>query len=443
MRLSFHGGAGEVTGACYLLETAQAKILVDCGMFQGCAECGDLNFEQFHFNPKQIDAVFITHAHIDHVGRLPKLARDGFAGAIYSTPPTRDIASLLLDDAAGLAAREREMLWTAGDLERTLPLWRCLSYGEKATIGDVQMTLHAAGHILGSSMIEIVAEGKRLLFTGDLGNAPSTLLPPADAYTGADYMIIESTYGNRRHEPPEEREMRVERAMEDIAARGGTLMIPAFATERTQDLLFLLNTMLQFRRVPAMPVFVDAPLAIRITKVFEEYTAYYKEDVQRLFGEHPRLFQFKNLRLTSTVEESKAINDVPAPKVIIAGSGMMNGGRILHHLKRYLPDAGSILLIAGYQAAGSLGRRLIDGAREVKVLGEEISVRAEIRKVGGFSAHADGPQLFSFVSANRETLRRVFAVQGEQASAQHLAQEIRDRLGTDAVVPQLYQEFEI
>ena len=443
MKISFHGGAREVTGACHLLETAGAKILVDCGMFQGCDECADLNFAPFRFVPSEITALVITHAHLDHVGRIPKLVREGFSGPIYSTAPTRDLARLILEDALGIAERRNEALYTTADIAAAFSRWRDLPYGKSADVGNARLTLRDAGHILGSAMAEVEAEGKRLLFTGDLGNVPSVLLPPPDAPEGIEYLVIESTYGGRTHEDARERVLLLERAVEDTASRGGTLMIPAFATERTQDILYLLNEMVYFRRVPDMSVFVDSPLAIRATEVFEKYPEYYRRDIRDLFSRHPHLFRFRRLRLTQTVEESKKINEVPPPKVIIAGSGMMAGGRILHHARRYLSDPKSILLIPGYQSGGSLGRRLVEGEKVVRIFGEETAVEAEIRLVQGFSAHADGPQLFAFAERMRDTLKRVFVVQGEEKQAMHLAQEIADRLGIPADAPMLHDSVEL
>ncbi len=443
MKLSFHGGAREVTGACYLLEAQKEKILIDCGLFQGSEECADLNFEKFKFNPKEVEALIVTHGHLDHVGRIPKLAKEGFSGKIYSTAPTKNLARLILEDALSLAKRKDEELYSHKNLEEAFSTWQSVSYDEEFSIGSIKCKLTNAGHILGSAFPQIQAEGKQILFSGDIGNVPSTLLPPPESIKGTEYLIIESTYGNRTHEGEEDRVLKLERTMEDIAARGGTLMIPAFATERAQDILFLLNEMLHFKRIPEIPVFVDSPLAIKITEVFEQYPAYYKEEIQKLYLGHPNLFKFKKLKFTTSVEESKKINDIPPPKVIIAGSGMLQGGRILHHLRRYLSDPKSLLLIVGFQAAGSLGRRLIDGEKMVKIFGEEIEVRAEIRKINGFSAHADNPQLFSFVESTRDTLKRVFVVHGEEVQALHFAQEIRDRLGIQADAPTLYEEFEI
>jgi metallo-beta-lactamase family protein len=388
-------------------------------------------------------ALFVTHAHIDHIGRIPKLVREGFRGRIISTAATRDIAEVLLQDALSIGVRNNNELYSEKDIVQSFAQWEVAPYHHAISLGDAKVQMSNSGHILGSSIVVIEAEGKRIVFTGDLGNTPSILLHAPEQIQRADYLIIESAYGNREHEGEEERVLRLERAVEDITARGGTLMIPAFATERTQDVLFLLNQMLHLKRIPQIPFFVDSPLATRVTKIFEHYIGEYREDIRELLREHPNLFQFKLLTFTESVEESKGINSVPAPKVIIAGSGMMNGGRILHHLKRYLPDSKSILLIVGYQGAGSLGRRLIDGDRLVKIFGEEIPVEAEIRKINGFSAHADNPQLFSFVATMKDSLKRVFIVQGEEPQALHLQQEIQDRLGVSATAPLLGDEVEL
>lgn len=448
MKLSFHGGTREVSGSCFLLESGNTRALIDCGLFQGCEECSDLNFKNFSFDPKSIDVLFVTHAHLDHIGRIPRLVREGFSGVIFSTAPTRDLAAVMLEDALRLAQRETRHevhgeLYGAEDISRALSLWHNVSYYEDIPVGGLKFKFHNAGHILGSASVECVIEGKRLLFSGDVGNIPSAMLPQPDIRREVDLMVVESTYGNRTHESQEERTLKLERALEDVAARRGTLMIPAFATERTQEILFLLNEMILEKKIPEMPVFVDSPLAIRTTEIFERYVSYYNEDVKNIFRAHPNLFQSRKLKFTETVEESKQINEVPAPKVIIAGSGMMTGGRILHHLRRYLGDEKSILLIVGYQAAGSFGRRLIDGEKIVKIFGDEITVGADIRKINGFSAHADEPQLFAFVEAARDTLKHVFAVHGEESVALHLVQEIRDRLGIAADAPMLGEEFEL
>jgi metallo-beta-lactamase family protein len=268
-------------------------------------------------------------------------------------------------------------------------------------------------------------------------------MPPRVSIPETNVLIVESAYGNRLHKHVQDRGLMLERAIEDVVARKGTLMLPVFATERTQEILYEINEMMEFKRVPAIPVFVDSPLAIKITDIFSKYTDYYRDEVRTLAKKHPHLFQFKNLKFTASVEESKAINDVPQPKVILAGSGMSSGGRILHHEKRYLPDPNSILLVTGYQAAGSLGRRLLDKKSEVYIYGEPVAVRAETRVIDGYSAHADEAELFTYVDEMRDNLERVFVVQGEPDAALSFQQTIRDRLGVPAVAPVYGERFEL
>ncbi len=442
--LSFYGGAREVTGACYLLEAGGKKLLIDCGMFQGCEDCDFRNHQPFPFKASEVDAVILTHAHVDHIGRLPKLFREGFRGQIFGTPPTRDLAEILLEDAMNFFKAGETELWSERDLGETLKLFHPLAYGEEISLGQgVSFKLLNSSHILGSSFVRLDIGGRIFVFTGDVGNVPSILLPPRSSIPEAEVLVVEATYGNKRHKHTEDRRLMLERAIEDAASRRGVLMLPVFATERTQEILFEINEMLQFKRVPAMPVFVDSPLAIKATKVFAKYPDYYLESVRELYRAHPHLFEFKNLKFTPSVAESKAINDVPPPKVILAGSGMSTGGRILHHEKRYLPDPQSILLITGYQGAGSLGRRLLDHTKSVKIHDETFAVRAETRVIDGYSAHADEEQLLAFVDEMRDNLDRVFVVQGEPAAALGFQQAIQDHLGVPAVAPIYGEQFEL
>ncbi len=475
---SFYGGAREVTGACYLLEISSPstqpspkasagtagsgatrvkgspsagsglprtlRVLVDCGMFQGCEDCDFRNHQKFPFEASKIDAVILTHAHVDHIGRLPKLFREGFRGAIYSTPPTRDLAEILLEDAMNFFGRGETELYSESDLTETLKLFRPLDYDKEVTLDKgIKFKLLEAGHILGSAIVRLDIGGRIFVFSGDVGNQPSILLPPRASIPEANILVVESVYGNKRHKHTQDRTLLLERAIEDVAARKGVLMLPVFATERTQEILFEINEMLQWKRVPEMPVFVDSPLAIKATKIYSQYPTYYRDDIRVLYREHPHLFEFKNLKFTASVPDSKAINNVPPPKVILAGSGMSSGGRILHHEKRYLPDPNSILLITGFQAAGSLGRRLLDHAREVKIHGEIVPVHAEIRVIDGYSAHADEVELLAFVDEMRDNLDRVFVVQGEPAAALGFQQTILDRLGVPAVAPIYGEQFEV
>ena len=442
--LTFYGAAREVTGACYLFESGDRKILIDCGLFQGSRVAEERNHKPFPFNPKEIETVILTHAHLDHIGRVPKLVKEGFKGKIFSTAATRDLAEVMWHDAARLEGREDEPLYGEADIKTTMGLFQTLAYYEPVYIEkDLSFQLVSAGHILGSAMVRLAVGERVLAFSGDLGNEPSVLLPSRSSISEANILVVESTYGNKVHQHIEDRTLLLERAIEDVVAKKGSLMIPVFATERTQEILFVINEMLVKKRVPDVKVFVDSPLAIRSTKVFERYPASYRPEIQELFKKHPRLFQFKLLKFTESVEESKKINDTPPPKIILAGSGMMSGGRILHHAKHYLPDPASILIFVGYQAAGSMGRRIIDGAKEVNIHGEKIEVRAEGRVIDGFSAHADQEQLLAFVDEARDYLQRVFVVHGEQDAALNMTQMIRDRLGITAEAPSYGEKFDL
>lgn len=443
-KLSFYGGAQQVTGACYLLETEKARILVDCGLFQCPRFCEAKNTEPFPFDPASIDALFITHGHIDHIGRVPRLVRAGFKGIIYSTLPTKEFAAIMLEDSLGILEKEahgsqEELFYEKKDIDHALALWQGVEYYKSVQVGDARITLKNASHILGSALVEVETivngEPRHTLFTGDMGNSPAPLLAPIDVVEGVHNLIIESVYGDRVHEDSTTRKEKLERVIEDTFAAGGTLMIPAFSLERTQELLYELNELVENKRIPRVPMFIDSPLAIKATRIYHEYSRYFNSEARTLIKEGDDLFKFPGLTITEHTEESKRINEVSAPKVVIAGAGMMQGGRIVHHAKRYLPDPKSTLLFIGYQAAGSLGRRIYDGAKEVVIHGETVPVRATIKAIGGYSAHADSDALFSFVEHTADSLRHVFVVQGEPASALYLAQRIKDNLGIQATVP--------
>lgn len=443
-----------VTGANYLLEVKSdegrvTRILVDCGLHQGSNFCERHNWEPFPYNPKDIAAVFVTHAHIDHIGRLPKLYKDGFRGAVYSTPPTRDAGEFLLADSDHILAEEAKkfknpILFTHDDITGLMRLWQGISYHETVTAGPFSVTLMSAGHILGSSFIVVEAEGKRIVFSGDLGNTPAPLIGPKEILDRADYCVVESTYGDRIHERAVERKEILEDLIEDTVHAKGTLVIPAFAMERTQELLYEIDDLAANGRVPRVPIFIDSPLAIRLTEVYRKYeSGYFNEAVEGFIKSAGDLFKFPGLKLTETTEESKKINDVPPPKIVIAGSGMSHGGRILHHERRYLPDPKSTLLIVGYQGQGSLGRQILDGAGSVRIFGEEVPVRCKIKAIGGYSAHADQPQLLAWLEPMRFNLRKVFVVQGEEPASAALAQKIVDELAIPAAVPALGEEVVI
>lgn len=432
-----------VTGANYLLESGSEKILIDCGLHQGSSYCEEHNFEPFPYDPREIEAVFITHAHIDHIGRLPKLYKDGFRGKIYSTPPTKDFAIHLLLDSQHILLKEAEEkrkspLYGIEEIDKVMQLWQGVSYHKKFRLKNFEIEFYDAGHVLGSSFIVISAEGKKIVFSGDLGNVSAPLVKDTETVNTADYALIESTYGNRIHEDLSTRKDVLEDTIEETVESGGVLMIPAFAMERTQDLLFELNGLIENGRIPKVPIFIDSPLAIKLTSVYKKYAGdpdYFDKEALAAFGKGERIFDFPGLKTALTTEESKEINDVSPPKVIIAGAGMSQGGRILHHERRYLSDPKSTILFIGYQAEGSLGRRILDGARSVKILGEEVPVRCRMKAIGGYSAHADQPRLLNWLRPMKLSLKKVFVVQGEQSQSMPFADKIRDELAIEAVVP--------
>lgn len=448
MKLTFCGGAGSVTGANYLLEIADAsqpggvrKILIDCGLAQGSNFAEAHNFDPFLYNPAQVSEVFVTHAHIDHSGRLPKLVRDGFAGTVYSTPPTRDFAELLLLDSKHILDQEGERigkptLYDERNIGDLMTRWKGVPYHERIPLGEVgTATLYSAGHILGSASVLIEAEGKKILFSGDLGNQPAPLIGPAEQPTGVDYCIMESAYGNRNHEDLNNRYQKLERVILETIRAGGVLMIPAFALERTQILLLELHQMMEKHQIPAVATYIDSPLAIKLTAVYNLYHSYLKPELAHHFKNIDQIFKLPNLHMTLTTDDSKAINHTPNPKIIIAGSGMSHAGRILHHEVRYLSDSKSTLLIFGYQAEGSLGRRLLEGAKTVRILGQEVHVHARIKAIGAYSAHADQRQLMEWVKPLVGSVKKVFLVQGEVAAASVLAEKLHSELKLSAEIP--------
>jgi len=446
MKLKFCGGAKSVTGANYLIDDS---VLVDCGLNQGSSFLEKINFEPFAYDPKNIKAVLITHAHIDHIGRLPQLYKAGFRGDIFSTPPTKDFAEELLLDSENILSKEardknKEPIYNLEDVGKVMRLWKKIDYHEKLKIGDLDIEFFNAGHILGSSVILVSSAEKRIIFSGDLGNPPAPFIKDAEAIESADYVLMESAYGGRLHENLESRKEMLEDFIEEATKAGGTLMIPAFAMERTQELLFELNDLVENGRVPKAPIFVDSPLAIKLTSVYRKYsqdTKYFREEAIELLKKGDAIFNFPGLKTTLTTEQFLEIINVPPPKIIIAGSGMSQGGRILHHEMRYLPDPKSAILFIGYQVNGSLGRRILNGEKWVKIFGEEISVKCKMKSIAGYSAHADQRQLLDWLHPMRLSAKKVFIVQGEENNMLILAQKIKDELALESVIPSIGEEF--
>ena len=441
-KITFCGGTGSVTGANFLLEADGKKILIDCGLTQGTKLADDINWDPFIYNPKEIDILFITHAHVDHLGRVPKLIHEGFQGKIYSTEPTRALALPMLEDTAGILSKNTELhldkIYTPENIKISLSLWQGFKYHETIKITpNLEVSFLDAGHILGSAMVLFVCNGKKILFTGDLGNSPSPLLPDTEKVTDVDYLIMESVYGDRNHESREDRRKFLEETIEDNYKRKGTLIIPTFSLERSQELLFELNALVENNRIPTMPIFLDSPLAIRLTEVFRQFRSYFNENAQKAMSHDKYLFDFPGLHNTLKSEESKLISDVPNPKIVIAGSGMSTGGRVVHHERHYLPDPNNTLLLTGYQVVGSPGRLIQEGVKTVHITGEDVIVRAHVVTILGYSGHKDSDGLLSFVEDMQDSVKKIFVVMGEPKSAMFLVQKLRDNLGLEACAPEL------
>lgn len=450
MKISFHGAAREVTGSCTLLETGSHRLLFDCGMFQSWKYADERNQEDFGFDASSIDAVFITHAHADHTGRLPKLINAGFTGKIYMTPPTRPLTRLILEDSFHIMRENHKrngdpMLYTEDDLDQVLRQTVAKNYHELIEpFTGVSVMFHDAGHILGSAYITVEVEGKRIVFSGDLGNPATPILPDPERISSADCIICESTYGDRIHESVAERETKLKDALLGTLKRKGVLMIPAFSVERTQELLFTLDQILLHEVATNIPIYLDSPLAIKATAVYRNYQHYLLFDAPILKEPDRDFFTFPNLRETLTTEESKYINTVSGPKIIIAGSGMMSGGRIMHHLKNYLPDAKNHLLIIGYQVSGTLGRKLYDGTDQVRIYGDDVAANAKVSAIGAFSAHSDQRQLTHWLQPEDGQLpKKIFLNHGDEEAKQVFATHLRRELGTEVVVPEFQSEYEV
>lgn len=450
-KLSFFGGALTVTGANYLLELDDTRLLIDCGMFQGDRYAEERNHQPFPYDSASIDYTLITHAHADHIGRLPKLHKDGFRNTIISTLPTHDLTAVMLADALRIMKHECEEhntpdLYSETDVKNVLGLFKTHPYNQPFRIGknnDITVTLRDAGHILGSAMMEIEYQGTRMVFTGDLGNSPAPLLDDTYHLEEADYIVMESVYGNRFHETHTERKTALERAIENTVTKKGALIMPVFALERTQEVLAELDELVENNRVPRIPIFLDSPLAIHATAVYKKYESYFNEEAQRVIKASDGFFKFPGLVFSETHEDSKKINNIPSPKIIMAGNPHGYGSRIAHHFLRYLPHEKNTVVFVGYARVSSLGRRLTEGAKEVNILGQNVPVRAEIINISGYSSHADQLQLRTFVSRIKKPIKNIFVAMGEPEASGALARVIRDELGVKTTVPNLGDVVEL
>lgn len=467
MRLTFHGAAGVVTGSNYLLQTDRSRILIDCGQFQGEKELERLNRDPFPYEPASIDCLLLTHAHIDHSGRIPLLVKQGFRGRILCTRPTAELATLLLKDSGRIHEAEAEWenrkreraglqkeqpLFTEADAIEALAYLNPVDYDRPVDVAPgVSVTYRSAGHLLGAAFLELnVANGgprRTLLFSGDLGMRQIPMLNPPVKPGGADYLVVESTYGDRLHENVATRVERLVDILLDTTGRGGTALIPSFAIGRTQEILFALSTgitdPLKREQLMQVPIYVDSPLAINAISVYEHNVPYYNSFAQAQFAQGKSPLRMPNLHIITTSDGSIALNKDNTPKVIISASGMCDAGRIQHHLKHHLWRPANSLIFVGYQAEGSLGRQIKDGFPTVQILGETVRVGARIHTLEGFSGHADREDLLSWLEALPAPPKRTFVVHGEPEMAQPFARHLEETLGHHPEIPQLGQTVEL
>ncbi|QZY54458.1 MBL fold metallo-hydrolase RNA specificity domain-containing protein [Crassaminicella profunda] len=467
MKIEFLGAAKVVTGSNYLITTNKYKILLDCGLFQGSKQLEKLNFNDFSFNPAEIDFLLLSHAHIDHSGRIPKLIKDGFKGTIVTTKATKDLCNIMLVDSGHI--QESDALWENNKRKRAgLPLIEPLYTAEDAKISlnyfdsylydqtielnkDITVRFKDAGHILGSSIIEVwVRENNKtakIVFTGDLGIKNKPILKNPEFIEEADYLIIESTYGNRLHEKQEKRTKELIEIINKTALRGGTVIIPSFAINRTQELIYELNKYYdhteELETFMKVPIYIDSPMAISATEVYRNNSYGFDDETKKLIlsGDDP--FHFENLYYVNSQQESMRLNSQSYPKVIISASGMCTAGRVRHHLKHNLWKKKNSVVFVGYQAEGTLGRQLKEGAKKVKLLGEKISVEAEIYSIEGFSGHADQKDLLDWLKGFKKLPKRIFVVHGEEESAEDFSKLIEDQFGIQTIVPNMGYVFEI
>ena len=455
--LRFLGAARNVTGSATLLEIDGRRLLVDCGLFQE-RDFRERNWNPFPVEPSSIETVLLTHAHLDHCGLLPKLVKDGFRGRILCTPATAEIARYVLLDSAHLQEEDAEQkrrrheregrqghypelpLYTEEDAQRALSLFAGVDYGQSLEpVPGVRVSFHDAGHILGSSMIRVEygqAAGRRtIVFSGDVGRWGKPILRDPTVFDQADYLTMESTYGASLHEDPASIEDLLAEAVKSTCRAGGNLLIPSFALERTQEVLYYLSKLLRAGRIPHLLVFVDSPMAVEVTEVFLHHAELFDEEMRSLLRAGRSPFQFPGLTMVRTVEQSKGINQLRGTAVIIAGSGMCTGGRIKHHLANNIGRRESTLLFVGYQAEGTLGREILEGARSVRIFGQSFRRRARVLKINGFSAHADREELLRWVSGLKSPPRRLFLTHGEPESAQAMAALLAQRKGWQAHIP--------
>lgn len=467
MDIHFLGAAKIVTGSNILIKTDKYNILLDCGLFQGSEELERLNYEDFSYNPSDIDYLILSHAHIDHSGRIPKLVKEGFKGKILATQATYDLCTIMLIDSANIqegdvewenrkrrraGKKEIEPLYTVDDASLSLKYFETYLYDQKIKINDdIILRFKDAGHMLGSAIIELwIRENNefvKIVYSGDLGMVNRPIINNPEYIEEADYLIIESTYGNRIHESIEESEKKLITAINRTVSGGGTVIIPSFAVGRTQELIYELNKYYEYEETieehMRIPIYVDSPMAVSATEAFKRNSNFFNTTTKNLILKGDNPFEFANLNYIKTQEESMRLNNYNFPKVIISSSGMCTAGRVRHHLKHNLWQGKNSVLFVGYQAEGTLGRQLLDGVKKVRVLGEEIKVEAKIYNIEGFSGHADQQQLLKWITNFKSKPKKIFVVHGEVEAVESLSQLIEEELEIETVVPNIGDSFKI
>jgi len=461
IKLMFLGAAQNVTGSRFLLQANGTRLLVDCGLYQE-RHLKARNWEPFPVAANSIDAVLLTHAHLDHCGLLPKLVKEGFKGKIYCTAATSEIARIILLDSAKLHEEDAEYkrkrhkregrkgpfpdipLYTIADAEACFPHFSPVEYKQSIMIGeDVKATFYDAGHVLGSSIIKVKVnrdgQYRSVVFSGDIGRPDRPIVHDPTSCEEADYLLIESTYGDRIHQGPEDTKKTIAEIINSTKEAGGNIIVPSFALERSQEVLYYINELLLEGAIPHIMVFLDSPMAASITKVFQQHSELFDKEMTELLRRHKSPFEFPGLNVVETTEQSKAINLIKGTVMVIAGSGMCTGGRIKHHLVNNITRPENTVMFVGYQANGTLGRRIVNGEKQVRILGQNYPVKARVVRVNGFSAHADKEELFKWLTALKKPPRRLFVVHGEPQSAQHFADYVGQETGWKVSVP-AYQE---
>ena len=460
-KISFYGGVGTVTGSKYLLESNGVKVLVDCGLFQGFKELRERNWQEPPFNPREIDAVIITHAHIDHTGYLPRLVKLGFNGKVYTSSATADLLKILLPDSGRLQEEEADYrnrkgltvhqpalpLYDEDDAKAALKLLSPVhNNGVAVEICEgFRASFMVAGHIIGASLVLVEMENARennesvkFLFSGDLGHYDQAIVKDPATPPACDYLMTESTYGNRLHGEVSSDDQ-LAQIINEAARRNAPILIPAFAVGRTQEILYLIRELEEAKRIPILPVIVDSPMAAQATQVYSRWNEEHDDEYASILMQKRHPLRTNSMMTTATREESKRLNDMKGARIIVSASGMMTGGRVLHHAMRVLPDENATLIFVGYQAAGTTGRRIQDGEREVRIMKNWIPVRCHVERVEGFSAHADWKAVLRWLEGLPNTPKTVFTTHGEPDAAEAMAQHIRDRFGWNVVVPQYEQ----